>query len=136
VTEETIDLKGTRVLVVDDDPDNCDMLATVLEHSGAHVYRAESAAEALTTYERERPDVVTSDIGLPDEDGFALLRKIRTLPRVGGSYVPAIALTGYGNPEDYLKAGDFAFEAHLTKPVELGVMLKTLARVLQSRAED
>jgi CheY-like chemotaxis protein len=129
---ETVDLRGTRVLVVDDDADNCEMLATVLTHCGALVATADCVAEALVAFERERPHVVISDIGLPDEDGFTLLRKLRGLLQTHGIRVPAIALTGYASPEDRRQVDREGFQAHLTKPVELDVMLATVARVLQS----
>jgi CheY-like chemotaxis protein len=131
---DAIDLRGTRVLVVDDDADNREMLAAVLEHSGAQVAVADSAAEALTSYEQQRPHIVISDIGLPDEDGFSLLRKLRALPGPSGAPVPAIALTGYGGPDDAAHADRAGFQAHLTKPVELEVMLDTVARVLRPQA--
>jgi CheY-like chemotaxis protein len=117
VAHETVDFQGTRVLVVDDDADTREMLA---------------AAEALVAFERERPHVVISDIGLPDEDGFALLRKLRDPLRTRGSRVPVIALTGYSSRENQTQMDREGFQAHLTKPVELTVMLATVARVLQS----
>jgi CheY-like chemotaxis protein len=132
VAHETVDFQGTRVLVVDDDADNREMLAAVLTHSGALVATADSAAEALVAFERERPHVVISDIGLPDEDGFALLRKLRDPLRTRGSRVPVIALTGYSSRENQTQMDREGFQAHLTKPVELTVMLATVARVLQS----
>jgi CheY-like chemotaxis protein len=132
--DQTVDLRGARVLVVDDDADNREMLASVLTHSGALVATAESAAEALSVFERERPHVLISDIGLPDEDGCALLRKLRALPIA--SSVPAIALSGYGDPEDCAEASLAGFQAHLTKPVELPIVLATVARMLGSRPGD
>ena len=103
-TLERRELRGTRVLVVDDDADNREMLALLLEHSGAVVVTADCAAEALRVLEsepeHERSQVLISDIGLPGEDGFSLLRKVRTLTRSRGGDIPAIALTGYGPHED------------------------------------
>jgi CheY-like chemotaxis protein len=129
---EAIDLRGARVLVVDDDEDNREMLASVLTHSGARVATAENAAEALTAFERERPHILISDIGLPDEDGYNLLRKLRALPVTsGGADVPAIALSGYGDPEDCAAASLAGFQAHLTKPVELPIVVATVARFLR-----
>jgi|HubBroStandDraft_4_1064222.scaffolds.fasta_scaffold785049_1 CheY-like chemotaxis protein len=131
---EPADLCGTRVLVVDDDADSCEMLATVLMHSGAQVETAQSAAAALTAFERTRPHIVISDIGLPDEDGFSLLRRLRGLP--SGGDIPAIALTGYESSEDRALMNGKGFQAQLTKPVELNVMLATIAQVLQPRRPD
>jgi CheY-like chemotaxis protein len=124
-----IDLSGTRVLVVDDDLDSREMLAAVLEHSGASVAIAGSAAHALVAYKEQHPHLIISDIGLPDQDGFDLLEKLRSL-RPDGAHIPAIALTGYSRPDDLVRAGRAGFEAHLIKPVELPVMLTTVARVL------
>jgi CheY-like chemotaxis protein len=128
-------LLGTRVLVVDDDADNREMLAMMLEHSGVVVVTADSAAEALrvleSEQEHERSQVLISDIGLPGEDGFSLLRKVRTLARSRGADIRAIALTGYGRHEDLGPKGE-GFQVHLTKPVELEKMLSAILRVLES----
>jgi CheY-like chemotaxis protein len=127
---ESPELRGRKVLVVDDDADNREMLATILEQSGAVVITAESSAAALSLFEREGADVLILDIGLPDEDGFGLLRKLRASR--GGSGIPAIALTGYDTPEDRDQAHGEGFQAHLTKPVALAHVLAEVARVLRS----
>jgi CheY-like chemotaxis protein len=124
------ELRGTRVLVVDDDADNREMLAMVLEHSGAIVTTADSAAEALRVLEREPFQVLISDIGLPDEDGYRLLRRVRMLSNACGGDIPAIALTGYGGHDDRAQARAGGFEAHLTKPVAIDEMLAAIVRVL------
>jgi CheY-like chemotaxis protein len=129
---ERPELRGTRVLVVDDDADNREMLAMVLQHSGAVVATADSAAEALRVLERERFQVLILDIGLPDEDGYGLLRKVRLLSKACGGDIPAIALTGYSRHEERGQALAGGFQAHLTKPVELDAMLVAIVRVLQS----
>ncbi len=131
---DDIDLHGAHVLVVDDDADNREMLAIVLQHSGASVSQAESAEEAVAAYQKQRPHVIISDIRLPDHDGFALLRQLRALAM--GKMVPAIALTGYSNPQDGAPAGDEGFQAQLTKPVDLPVILSVVARVLKQAAES
>jgi CheY-like chemotaxis protein len=125
-------LRGKRVLVVDDDADSRDMLAIVLERSGAEVATAESAAEALASFQLHQPHVLLLDLGLPDEDGFSLLRKLREL----GEEVPAIALTGYGSPEDRDQTRNGGFQAHRVKPVALSDMLDSVARVLQLPSRD
>jgi CheY-like chemotaxis protein len=123
-------LRGVRVLVVDDDVDNREMAAITLEHCGARVTTAGSVAEALLAVEKERPDVLISDIGLPDEDGYSLLRKIRALPGSRGASLPAIALTGRGRDEDReQRARVDGFQEHLTKPVTVDGMLAAIARV-------
>ena len=128
------ELAGVRVLIVDDDEDNREMLSTVLELSGALVTTAHSAAEALRVLEREVVEVLVSDIGLPDEDGFGLLRKARALhgPR-RLDLLPAVALTGYASPEDKEQARAAGFQALLTKPVAIAELLSALVRVLRAQ---
>jgi|SRR5580692_11196606 CheY-like chemotaxis protein len=127
---DSSDLRGIRVLVVDDDADNCEVLAAMLEHNGAHVVTAQSAAEAFSAFEKEVPHVLVSDIGLPGEDGFALLRRVRALPSSRGGTVPAIALTGYSHLEPV--DGDVqGFQAHLTKPIDMDKMLAAVSRVVR-----
>jgi CheY-like chemotaxis protein len=139
VVEVGPNLAGLCVLVVDDDADNCDVLAAILEHNGAHVVTAQSAADAWRLFEKECPNILISDIGLPDEDGFALLRKVRSLPASRGGNVPAIALTGYSHLEDrYASANanaSHSFQAQLTKPIAIESILATVSRVLASPTE-
>jgi CheY-like chemotaxis protein len=127
---ECPDLRGKRVLVVDDDADTREMLAVILESSGAVVATAESAAEALAVCQTTRPDVLISDIGLPGEDGFSLMRRLRALPPSLGGDVPAIALTGYDSDADNTRAARDGFRERLTKPVALDAVLAAVARVL------
>lgn len=119
------------MLVVDDDADQREMLTAVLEHVGAVVTTATSVAEALGQVEREPPDVVISDVGLPGEDGFTLASRLRDGPS-GGKDVPVIALTGYDAPQDHARALEMGFRAHLTKPVSLDELLATLAAVVRA----
>ncbi len=127
---ESSALRGIRVLVVDDDADNCDVLAAMLAHSGADVVTAQSATEALSAFEKQIPHVLVSDIGLPGEDGFALLRRVRALPASRGGNVPAIALTGYSHLER-LDGDPHGFQAQLTKPVDVDKMLAALSRAIR-----
>jgi CheY-like chemotaxis protein len=129
---ESQSLRGAKVLVVDDDCDNREMLVAVLEHSGAMVSAAGSSAEALSVLEKERPHVLITDIGLPDEDGFGLLKRIRALPSSRGGDIPSIALTGYGSDADRAMSREMGFQAHLTKPVAFEEMVATVARLLRS----
>jgi CheY-like chemotaxis protein len=119
---------------VDDDADNREMLAMILEHSGAVVATADSASEALRVLERGDCQVLISDIGLPDEDGYSLLRRVRALPKARGGNIPAIALTGYGIEDDRAQTDAGGFQAHLTKPVAVDQMLAAIVRVLASSA--
>lgn len=134
---ECPELSGRRVLVVDDDPDTREMLAVILESSGAIVTTAESAAEAFACCQASRPDVLISDIGLPGEDGFSLLRRLRTLPSSSPARdIPAIALTGYDTEADRAQAKRDGFCERLTKPVALDAVLAAVVRVLRPAQGD
>jgi signal transduction histidine kinase/ActR/RegA family two-component response regulator len=109
--------KHLRVLVVDDDDDAREMLSHVFEAAGIECREADSAAAALTTLDEFVPDVVVSDIGMPEEDGYALIRRVRTLGDDRKS-IPAIALTAFASNEDRTRALVDGFNLHLTKPVE------------------
>jgi CheY-like chemotaxis protein len=124
------ELRGRRVLVVDDDADTREMLAVILESSGAVVATAESAAEALAACQAARPDVLISDIGLPGEDGFSMMRRLRALPAAMGGDVPAIAMTGYDSDADEAQAARDGFCERLTKPVSLDAVLAAVVRAL------
>jgi PAS domain S-box-containing protein len=120
-------LDGLRVLVVDDEPDTREMLKAGLGHCGAEVTAAASAAEALSEMEKSPPDVLISDIGMPEEDGYALIRKLRDMPAGRGGNVPAIALTAYARTEDRLQALRAGYQMHVTKPVELTELAAVVA---------
>ena len=112
------ELKGVRVLVVDDDPDARELLRMVLERTGAELRVAASTNEALTIFKEWMPDVLVSDVGMPGKDGFELIRQVRALPHSEGGSVPAAALTAYATGEDRLKALTSGFQIHVAKPVE------------------
>jgi PAS domain S-box-containing protein len=112
-------LDGLRILVADDEPDARELLAIGLGHCGAEVTIASSAREALAAIEREKFDVLVSDIGMPGEDGYELIRRVRSLPDEAGGRTPAVALTAYARTEDRLRALRAGFEMHAAKPVEL-----------------
>jgi signal transduction histidine kinase/ActR/RegA family two-component response regulator len=116
-------LEGLRALVVDDQADARDLLTAVLTQFGVQVMNASSCAEALASLlendkRQNRPDVLISDIGMPDEDGYALIRKVRNLEPDQGGLVPAIALTAYARTEDRARALAAGFQAHLGKPID------------------
>ncbi|PSB44286.1 histidine kinase, partial [Cyanosarcina cf. burmensis CCALA 770] len=125
-------LNGLRVLVVDDEADTRQWITVVLEESGAEAIVVGSVGEALEVIEQQRPDVLISDIGMPGEDGYALIRKIRELePQMGGT-IPAVALTGYAREEDYTKALAEGFQLHVAKPIraaELVAVVTSLAKM-------
>ncbi|HEX8195232.1 MAG TPA: ATP-binding protein [Pyrinomonadaceae bacterium] len=117
ISAKKTDLTGLRVLVVDDEPDTLEILRAALTSYGANVRTAISASLALETFLVWKPDVLISDLGMPNEDGYSLIRKIRALkPEEGG--VPAAALTAYVREEDRLRALDAGFQTHIPKPVD------------------
>ena len=111
-------LDGLRILVVDDNADGRTLTSLVLTQAGASVKAVASVREALQMLEVERPDVLVSDIGLPDEDGYALIRQIRQHEAEHGGFLPAVALTGYARAEDRARILAAGFQAHVPKPVE------------------
>jgi PAS domain S-box-containing protein len=113
-----INLTGRRVLVVDDEPDARDLLAQILGQAGADVIVVASADEALETLRRWRPDVLVSDIGMPGDDGYVLVRKVRALGSDAGGQVRALALTAYARSEDRALALEAGFNTHIAKPVD------------------
>jgi PAS domain S-box-containing protein len=125
-----IDLTGAKVLVVDDEPDARLLIQRLLEDCHASVLTASSAVEALQVLGRDSVDVIVSDIGMPGEDGFSLIRRIRAIKDRNAS-TPAVALTAYARVEDRVKAIQAGFQMHLSKPVEpmeLMTMVASLAR--------
>jgi CheY-like chemotaxis protein len=125
------DLTGVRVLVVEDDPESRELIESMLGRLGAEVEAAASAAEAMAALERRAPDVLLSDIEMPGENGYSLIRRIRALPSERGGRVPAAALTAYARTEDRVAALTAGFQLHLAKPVagpELAAVVASLAR--------
>jgi signal transduction histidine kinase/CheY-like chemotaxis protein len=123
----TSSLEGLRVLLVDDETNGRELVTIMLEQNGVQVKAAASAGEALQTFSEWRPDILVSDIGMPVEDGYSLIRKVRTLPLEQGGNVPAAALTGYVSQEDYSKALSAGYNSHIKKPVELEELIAVVA---------
>ncbi len=121
-------LDGVRVLMVDDDPDACELLTTVLLEAGAEVRAVHSARDALRELASFNPDLLLSDIGMPDEDGYALLRQVRAREAIEGGHVPAVALTAFASRADREEALSLGFEEHLAKPVSTADLMRTVAR--------
>jgi PAS domain S-box-containing protein len=111
-------LSGLRVLVVDDEIDARSLLTTMLERCGAQVVAVGSAREGLESVETWKPDVLIADIGMPVEDGYGLIKKIRALPKERGGQTPALALTAYARTEDRVRALSEGYQVHLAKPVD------------------
>jgi CheY-like chemotaxis protein len=122
-------LNGLRVLVVDDSVDTRELMALVLGTEGVEVITAASAREALAALEGAAVDVLVCDIGLPDVDGCALLEAVRDLPRERGGHTPAIALTGYSDPETRDRIAAAGYQAHAVKPIEPARLAEMIARV-------
>ena len=121
-------LEGVRVLVVEDEMDTRDLLVTALQQCGALVTAVATSAEALEAFATV-PDVLVSDIGLPGEDGYELLRKVRSLGPERGGKVPAAALTAFARAEDRLRALDAGYQTHLAKPLDPSELVATVARL-------
>ncbi len=129
LSEPSLDLSGVQVLVVDDDTDTRDFLAFLLEQAGARVIAVTTAEEALTALTQSQPDVLVSDIGMPETDGYMLMRQIRALPPEQGGQVKAIALTAYAGEYDQQQALQAGFQRHVAKPVEPEVLIRAIAQL-------
>ncbi|MDZ7965605.1 MAG: PAS domain S-box protein [Nostoc sp. DedSLP03] len=124
--------KGLKVLLVDDERDTRELIAFILEQSGAVVIQAASAMEALRIMPQLQPNLLLSDIGMPEVDGYMLIRQIRAMsPELGGK-IPAIALTAYAGEVDYQQAIAAGFGQHITKPVEPAKLLRAIANLIYS----
>lgn len=129
---DTPNLSGVNVLVVDDELDTRELIKVILEQAQAQVITADSTLQALELLESSKPDVLVSDIGMPEEDGYQFIRKVRLLPQAQGGKIPALALTAYARQEERKLALLSGYQMHLTKPVEpskLIVSVSSLARV-------
>lgn len=122
-------ITGLRVLLVEDDPDARDLLASILSDAGAEVESVASVAAALQAFPRFRPQLLVSDIGLPEEDGYSLIRRVRALTPGQGGALPSVALTAYTRPEDRSKALAAGFTTHIGKPVDPADLLAALGNL-------
>ena len=120
-------LDGLQLLVVDDDDDARELIAQVLVECGAQVRQAGNAADALHEFERSPPDVLLSDIGMPERDGYELIHDIRGLDAGHGGRVPAVAITAFSRPEDRAQAMLAGFQAHVAKPIRPSELVSTVA---------
>jgi signal transduction histidine kinase len=120
-------LRGLRVLVVEDEDDTRDLLVTALEQCGASVAAAASVADALNRLDEQVPDVLVSDLAMPGEDGFSLIRQVRARPAERGGEVPAAALTAYARAEDRVRSLAAGFQMHVPKPVDPAGLVRLVA---------
>jgi CheY-like chemotaxis protein len=127
VMETAPRLDGVRVLVVDDEADSRVLLSAILTESGAEARAVGSMAEALNVLNDWRPDVLVSDIGLPNGDGYDLIHEVRRRDAASTRWLPAVALTAYARSEDRMRALAAGFQMHLAKPVEPSEMLTVIA---------
>ncbi|PSB02754.1 response regulator [Merismopedia glauca] len=128
-----LDLTGIRVVLVDDDPDTRELLAFILKEYGAEAMVVASAGEVLTLLESFKPDILVTDIGMPDMDGYTLLRQVRSLPPERGGQVPAIATTAYARMEDRQQALTAGFQKHIAKPIDPSKLVAAISDLLSQR---
>jgi CheY-like chemotaxis protein len=121
------DLKGLRILVVDDDPDALTLMREVLEAAGASVISANSGRAALSALDEHTPHAIVSDLGMPGMDGFELLAQLRQSPVESRRNVPAAALTAYARSEDRTRSLKSGFQLYLSKPIDPGELVAAVA---------
>jgi CheY-like chemotaxis protein len=126
-------LNGLRVLVVDDNADARELLTFILEQHRAEVTAVASATKALEVLAQIEPHILVSDLGMPGEDGYALIRQVRALPLEQGGRIPAIALTAYAKEEDRKRALLSGFQTHISKPVEPEELVAVVASLTGGR---
>jgi PAS domain S-box-containing protein len=131
LTPKSLPLTGVRVLVVDDDADSLDFAAFVLEQDGAFVIAVSSAYEALQTLAEVKPDVLVSDISMPDMNGYMLIRQVRTWTPEQGGQIPAIALTAFARNDDQQEALKAGFQMHLPKPYNPEELIAAIAKLVE-----
>jgi len=128
------DLKGVKVLVVDDEADSAGVIERILERTGAEVRTASSMEEALTEFTRFAPHVVLSDIGMPGHDGYELIARLRALP--GGRTIPAVALTALARSEDRTRTLRAGFQLHVPKPVDSAELIAVVQNLAALRSQE
>jgi CheY-like chemotaxis protein len=123
----SISLEGVKVLVVDDEPDARTIVKRILNSSGANVITAGSASEAFELVQSEQPDVIVSDIGMPNQDGYEFMRMVRGLSVQQGGRTPAAALTAYARAQDRRQALIAGYQSHVVKPAEASELVTVVA---------
>ena len=133
LSQQALDLTGIRVLAVDDDPDARELLTVLFAQYGAEVLTVASAASVLANLESFQPDVLVSDIGMPEVDGYSLIKQIRTLTPEKGGQIPAIALTAYARVDDQQRAINSGYQGHVTKPLEPEQLVKAVVALVHRK---
>jgi CheY-like chemotaxis protein len=137
---DAVSLVGVRVLVVEDEADARDVAVSALAYCGAEVESVSSTAEALARFRGlpvdRRPHVLVSDIGMPHEDGYDLIRRIRALGGERGGDVPAIAVTGYATPDDVQRALAAGYHMHIAKPIDPQVLTALVGELVAPPGQD
>ncbi len=132
-SEEGFRLHGVRILVVEDEPDTRELVATCLERLGANVLACADAEEALRQFADFRPGLLVSDLSLPQQSGLDLVRRMRLTP--AGKHIPAVALTANASLDDAASALDAGFDVHLTKPVSGDDLVEAVLSVIDLRRD-
>ncbi len=128
------EVRDLRVLILDDERDARELMEAVLERGGARVKLVSSAQEALESIRNQRPDVIVSDIGMPEEDGYVFIRTLRAMSREDGGQIPAVALTAYARAEDRRRALLAGFQNHAAKPIEPQELVMVIANLTRRYA--
>ncbi len=132
IDKRSLSLNGLRVLVVDDEPDARQLLTITLSHYGAKIMAVGLTFDALVALQEFHPDILVSDIGMPQEDGYTLIRKIRALSQEEGGQIPAIALTAYAQKKDRKQVLSAGFQIYLSKPVNATKLVSVVANLTKS----
>ena len=127
------ELYGLKILVVDDDLGTCELIEWVLRRVGAEVVTVNSAREAMAALEEQRFHLLISDIAMPEEDGYALLKQVRALPPERGGKMPAVALTAHSLIQDRLQSLRAGFQSHVPKPVVPEELVEVVTSIIQLR---
>lgn len=128
-----MDLQQLIILVVEDDPDARELMQAVLQQRGATVYAAESVQVAFEHFEDQRPDIIVTDIAMPDEDGYALVRRLRSRSIDRGGHTPIIAVSAYTSSSDRPRALAAGFNRYLHKPVDFDELLTAIEMLVRQR---
>jgi len=129
-------LKGLRILVVDDEADSRDLVSAILTRCGSEVNCCESAAAGIKAFKIWKPDLLISDIGMPIEDGYSLIKKLRNLKSKHAREIPAVALTAYATKEDRARTLSSGFQMHVAKPIDPENLIRSIAKAMGHKVPD